>query len=314
MKSSEKEKKNIFGTNRLQKHAHHTGPFLGNASDCMAVGGGFSEGLQTSCVMMDHPYQLMGILSPEGRVIVVNKIALEFAGVIEPDVSGKLFWECPWWTHSQEIQKRLKVAVAQAAAGDPVRFETTNLDKNGYIRHIDFSLSPVFDERGEVQYLVPEGLDITETKKREEASGEGEKRNRDFAETASDATFIMNWNMFVECNQKTLDVFRCKRKQIIGCRIIDFISLEQPDGIDCRRLIMEQIEAALRGRPRSFALMFSRFDGESFEAELSFIRIELSTGPYILGRLRDVASQPCLKKREAVSIESFRSPESRVSP
>ena len=31
-----------------------------------------------------------------------NRTALELAGVEAQDVVGKLFWETPWWTHSQE--------------------------------------------------------------------------------------------------------------------------------------------------------------------------------------------------------------------
>ena len=38
----------------------------------------------------------------------------------------------------------------------------------GEMRYIDFRIGPVFDENGEVIYLVPEGYDITKRKQAEE--------------------------------------------------------------------------------------------------------------------------------------------------
>jgi CheY-like chemotaxis protein len=44
-------------------------------------------------------------------------MALEFAGVQEQDVVGKLFWETPWWIHSQEEQRKLQEAMDKGCNG-----------------------------------------------------------------------------------------------------------------------------------------------------------------------------------------------------
>jgi sigma-B regulation protein RsbU (phosphoserine phosphatase) len=55
---------------------------------------------------------------------------------------------------------------------------------------IDFSIHPVIGEDGIVQYLIPEGRDITERKKVEDALAESEARYREFFTTSQDCVFI----------------------------------------------------------------------------------------------------------------------------
>jgi two-component system, sensor histidine kinase and response regulator len=85
------------------------------------------------------------------------------------DVIGKYFWETPWWSHSPELQERLRDAIARAAAGEFLRFEVTHPGPNGQIHYVDFSLSPVRDASGQIVMLIPEGRDITQRKRTEEA-------------------------------------------------------------------------------------------------------------------------------------------------
>jgi PAS domain S-box-containing protein len=110
--------------------------------------------------ILDHHYQLTGLLDPEGRLLAANKTALELVGVDEAEVIGRYFWDTPWWSPSQEPE--LRSAIKRAAKGEFVRFETTHPVPSGELRDIDFSVNPVRDENGSVVYLVPQGLDITE--------------------------------------------------------------------------------------------------------------------------------------------------------
>jgi PAS domain S-box-containing protein len=114
--------------------------------------------------IFDHSFQLIGLLTTEGIILEANRAGLEFAGVDEREVVGKLFWETPWWRHSSELQQRLREAVREAAGGKFVRFEVTHPDREGRLHYVDFSLKPVTDSAGHVIQLIPEGRDITERK------------------------------------------------------------------------------------------------------------------------------------------------------
>lgn len=127
------------------------------------------ESEQKLRAILDHTYQFIGLMTPEGILMKANKSALAFSGVPEGEVLGKLFWETPWWAHSPALQEELRDAVKRAAAGDFVRMEATHRAANGDIHWIDFSLKPVKDETGRVKFLIPEGRDITDHKRMDEA-------------------------------------------------------------------------------------------------------------------------------------------------
>jgi PAS domain S-box-containing protein len=117
--------------------------------------------------IFDGAYELIGMISPEGRLLEANRAALLFAGVTSEEVRGLPFWETPWWTHSPELQGRLQSAIARAAGGEFVRVEVTHRSANGELRVLDFSLTPVFADDGSVASLVAEGRDISERKRTE---------------------------------------------------------------------------------------------------------------------------------------------------
>lgn len=114
--------------------------------------------------ILNHHFQLTGLLDPQGCVLMVNETALKLVGAKEADVIGRFFWQTPWWNHSKKIQAQLKKAIDKARGGAFIRFETEHQDSHGQLRYFDFSLNPLFDERKQVKYLVPEARDITEIK------------------------------------------------------------------------------------------------------------------------------------------------------
>jgi len=125
------------------------------------------ESERKSRAIFDQTFQFIGLMTPDGTLIEANRTSMSFAGIEESDVLGRPFWETPWWTHSPELQDRLRDAVREAAAGQFVRFEATHPAADGTHHILDFSLKPVTDESGNVVFLIPEGRDITERKRAE---------------------------------------------------------------------------------------------------------------------------------------------------
>lgn len=110
--------------------------------------------------ILDHHYQMTGLLDINGKLIEANKKALEFISADISEVRDRYFWECPWWDSKQE--QEVKDAFETAMTGKFVRIETTHLDSDNNRRFVDFSFNPVKDEKGKIIYVVPEGRDITE--------------------------------------------------------------------------------------------------------------------------------------------------------
>ncbi|MBI5362944.1 MAG: PAS domain S-box protein [Planctomycetes bacterium] len=115
--------------------------------------------------LFDNSFEYLGLLAVDGRVIEANQTALDAAGLAREEVVGKLFWETRWWSHSKELQDRLREAVHAAARGEFVRFEATHPTHDGGVAEMDFSLKPVRDALGEIAMLLPEGRNISEIKR-----------------------------------------------------------------------------------------------------------------------------------------------------
>jgi PAS domain S-box-containing protein len=140
---------------------------------------------------MDSLYAFVGVLTLDGRILEANSAALRAIGVSIDQIRGKKFSETPWWSHSPDIQKRLEDAIVLAVKGEVQRFDTTHKLADGREIWVDFMLAPVFDEAGNVEFLVPSSADITDRIRREEAL----KKAEALAESADRAKTLFLANM-----------------------------------------------------------------------------------------------------------------------
>lgn len=140
--------------------------------------------------IFDSTFQFIGVLTPDGIVIDGNRTALDAVGAELSDVIGRPFGETPWWTDFPEQQQQLQQAIARAARGEFIRFESKHIWADGSTAFVDFSLKPAFDEQGNVVMLIPEGRDITDRKLAEQKIRE----QAALLDIASDAIFVRNLN------------------------------------------------------------------------------------------------------------------------
>lgn len=117
--------------------------------------------------LFNQTFQFTGMLDTEGILLEANKTALDFSGLQLADVVGKPFWECHWWMISRETQTQLQSAIKQALQGTFIRYEVDVLGVEHRTATIDFSIKPIVDESGQVEYLIVEGRDISDRKKAE---------------------------------------------------------------------------------------------------------------------------------------------------
>ncbi len=117
--------------------------------------------------ILDSLYGFVGLYTLEGIVLYVNRAPLEAGDMAPEDVVGKALWEAPLWSHSAEERGRLRTAVARAAGGEMVRYETSVLIKGGRQIIIDAAFGPLRDGQGRIVNVIGFGVDITARKEAE---------------------------------------------------------------------------------------------------------------------------------------------------
>ena len=114
------------------------------------------------------PDVFVGMLTPDGVLIEANRSALHATGLTVAEAIGKPFDALDVWAYSPTVQAQLRSAIAKAARGQPSRFDVVVRGARGEMMVVDLSLHPVRDEAGNIEFLVPSAVVITERRRAEE--------------------------------------------------------------------------------------------------------------------------------------------------
>jgi PAS domain S-box-containing protein len=143
--------------------------------------------------IFDRPFQFASLLTPEGVLLETNRTSLRESGRKPEDVLGRLFWEGPFFDYSPALQRQLQESIGRAAHGELIRFEMATPPRDGVQGTIDFTLTPVRDDDGEIINIIPEGRDISDLVRTREALRTAERRLT--AATQAAEIGLWEWNV-----------------------------------------------------------------------------------------------------------------------
>lgn len=133
---------------------------------------------------IDHLTAAIIKMAPDGTVFMVNNAAADLTEVSTDELLGRKLWETPLWAKSDRDQAELKQGVEDAVAGRSSHFEFSYRPDDECYTVVDLSVKPVFDQNGELLYIVGEARDISDFRRVEAALRESEERFRNIFENA----------------------------------------------------------------------------------------------------------------------------------
>jgi len=137
---------------------------------------------------------------------------------------------------------------------------------------------------------------LNKLEKQEKALAEKELHFRTLFEASNDSIFLMDGEYFTECNPRTLEMFGCKRDDIINQSPVKFSPINQPDGKPSSEKAIEKISAVLNGRSQFFEWVHCKLDGTTFFAEVSLVLVEVDQNKLIQASVRDITSRKIAEK------------------
>lgn len=170
-------------------------------------------------------------------------------------------------------------------------FEEPKTTPDGKTIWLITSKTPLLDAAGNICGVLGVYMDVTARKQAEEEMRESETKFRTLFESANDSTFLMDQDVFIDCNQKALVMFGCTKEQIIGQTPFRFSPEVQPDGENSLKKAREKISAAMSGQSQFFEWKHSRFDETLFDAEVSMNAFSAAGKNYLQVLVHDITER-----------------------
>lgn len=196
--------------------------------------------------VFSYSQQFMGILTPEGVLLKVNRVSLDFAGIEEEDVLGSYFWETPWWNYSIEAQRALKEAIQVGSLGGIGKGLFEHYGRDGERIIVDFSVKPVKGPDGQVQFLISEGHNVTELKQAQERLSVSEAMFKGvFNQSLQFMGVVSLEGILLEVNQTALDFRDTRAEDVLQKPFWDGPWWQEPPSL--QEILKEDIRRAADG-------------------------------------------------------------------
>lgn len=138
-----------------------------------------SESERRFRAVFNQTFQQMGLLDPSGNTLLLNQTALGFSELSQAEVTGKPFWQLPWWVSTADSATvpngSLQTAISNAANGSVFHGERSIKTGTGKPAIMDMTFKPLLDDQGNTRLIIYEAHDITQRVDAERALQESDK-------------------------------------------------------------------------------------------------------------------------------------------
>lgn len=214
---------------------------------------------------------LIIVLDGEGRIVQFNRACEWITGYSFSEIEDRLLWEV---LLIPEEVPQVQAVFEQLRSGDfPSEFENHWMTKDGRRRLIVWSNTALVNPKGQVEFIVGTGIDVTERRRAEEELRKSEKRYRQLIHNLREGVWVLDaegYTSFV--NDRMAEILGYSAEYMRGKHFYDFM--------DARGRELSQYNAELRrqGRREPLDYEFIRANTELIHANIALSPITSKDG------------------------------------
>jgi PAS domain S-box-containing protein len=235
--------------------------------------------------VLDTVDALVAVFDPAGRIVRFNRACEAASGYDVPSLIGRFVWD-KLIPHAdipaaQENFARLR------AEGVPLAFENQWVHRDGGIRRIAWSASPLLNDRGEVSFIIATGIDVTIQRAAEATLRESEARYRQLVEGSLGMVCTHDLSgTLLSVNTHGAQSIGISREHMVGHRLSDFMPERRKPAFD------KYLADIVRKGEVQGLLHLIHADGEERVIAYRNKLIEIpGRDPYVLGFGVDITEQ-----------------------
>lgn len=235
--------------------------------------------------VLDTVDALVAVFDTAGRIVRFNRACETTSGYDFPTLVGRFLWD-KLIPHS-DVPAAIENFERLRADGVPAAFENQWLHRDGSLRRIAWSASPLADERGQVNFIIATGIDVTIQRAAEDTLRESEARYRQLVEGALGMVCTHDLQgVLLSVNTHGAQSIGRTREEMTGHILSEFMPEERRAGFD--KYLSEIIH---KGEVQGL-LYLQHVDGEVRVIAYRNKLIEIAgRPPYVLGFGVDISEQ-----------------------
>ena len=241
--------------------------------------------------VLDTVDALVAVFDTAGRIVRFNRACETASGYDFPSLVGRYLWD-KLIPHS-DVPAAVENFERLRADGVPIAFENQWLHRDGSLRRIAWSASPLVDDRGQVSFIIATGIDVTVQRAAEDTLRESEARYRQLVEGSLGMVCTHDLQgILLSVNTHGAQSIGLTREDMAGHRLSEFMPEDRRLGFN--RYLREIVE---KGEVQGM-LHLRHVDGDVRIIAYRNKLIETpGRDPYVLGFGVDISEQVRAQER-----------------
>jgi two-component system, cell cycle sensor histidine kinase and response regulator CckA len=244
---------------------------------------------------------LIIVLDGEGRIRRFNQACQQLTGYTLEEVQERRFWEL--FTLPEEVDRYQSVFAHPGSTSFSSTHESLWVTKDGRKRLIAWSNSPLMNNRGEAEYIIVTGIDVTEQREAEAALRRSEEQYRLLFETNPHPMWVYDPHTlhFLAVNDAAIHTYGYTRAEFLQMTIKDIRPPEEVPNL-MKGLTDSSVKFRHRGEWRH-----RKKDGTVIDVDITWHEIVFNGRKARLTMAQDITLRKRLEQSLRASEERFRS-------